>query len=160
MHITTTLLTTASALLILPTLTAAAGNAVVTNNCNTPIYLWSVGGSVGPRQTIAPGASYTEALHYDPASGGVALKITKTPDGLYDGSPQLNYAYTLDGAKTWYDLSNVFGNAFAGSVLSVKPSDTSCPKICWPNGVNPGGSQVKTCQAGSNEVLTVCAAAC
>ncbi|PYI28077.1 putative BYS1 domain protein [Aspergillus indologenus CBS 114.80] len=158
MHITTA--TATSALVLLPTLAAAAGNAVVTNNCNTPIYLWSVGGSVGPRQTIQPGASYTEALHYDPASGGVSLKITKTPDGLYDGSPQLNYAYTLDGAKTWYDLSSVFGDAFAGSVLSVKPSDTACPKICWPNGVNPGGSQVKTCQAGSTETLTVCAAGC
>ncbi|RAL11156.1 putative BYS1 domain protein [Aspergillus homomorphus CBS 101889] len=157
MHFTTTLLTTAA--LLLPSV-AAAGNAVVTNNCNVPIYLWSVGGSVGPKQTIQPGASYSEALHYDSASGGVSLKITKTPNGLYDGSPQLNYAYTLDGSKTWYDMSSVFGDPFAGSVVAIKPSDTSCPKICWSNGVNPGGSQVKTCQTGSNEVLTVCAPGC
>ncbi|PYH48496.1 putative BYS1 domain protein [Aspergillus saccharolyticus JOP 1030-1] len=127
-----------------------AGNAIVTNNCNTPIYLWSVGGSVDPRQTIQPGVSYSEALHYDPASGGVALKITKTPNGLFDGNPQLDFAYILDGSKTWYDLSLVFGDAFSGQRLKVQPTYASCPSICWPNGVNPGG----------HEVLTVCAQGC
>ncbi|KAF4222878.1 hypothetical protein CNMCM8980_000967 [Aspergillus fumigatiaffinis] len=156
MHFTTPLLSLAA---LIP-LASAVGNAVVTNNCAAPVYLWSVGGSVGPKQTIQPGKSYSEALHHDPASGGVSLKITRTDNGLYDGSPQLNYAYTLDGQTVWYDMSDVFGDPFSGSALVVKPATGTCPSICWPNGVSPGGSQVKNCGANGDIVLTLCAKSC
>jgi len=36
---------------------SAVGNAVVKNNCPDTFYVWSVGGSVGPRQTVATGNS-------------------------------------------------------------------------------------------------------
>lgn len=141
-------------------LASAVGNAKVINRCTEPVYLWSVGGSVGPRQTIKPGATYSEALHFDPSSGGIALKITTTKNGLYDGSPQTNFAYTLDGSTVWYDLSDVFGDAFSGHPLKVVPSLTTCPKICWANGIPPSGSQVKNCQANSDITLTLCAKQC
>ncbi|GIK00818.1 hypothetical protein Aspvir_004847 [Aspergillus viridinutans] len=156
MHFTTPLLSLAA---LIP-LASAVGNAVVTNNCAAPVYLWSVGGSVGPKQTIQPGQSYSEALHHDPASGGIALKITRTDNGLYDGSPQLNYAYTLDGQTVWYDMSDVFGDPFSGSAVVVKPATATCPAICWANGVPPGGSQVKNCGADGDIVLTLCAQSC
>ncbi|KAE8149611.1 blastomyces yeast-phase-specific protein [Aspergillus avenaceus] len=141
-------------------LASAVGNAVVKNSCDHPVYLWSVGGSVGEKQTIESGKSFSEPFRHDASSGGVSLKITTVDNGLYNGSPQLTYAYTLDNAGVWYDLSDVFGDPFSGSAVVIKPTDTSCPSICWPNGVSPGGSQVKVCQAESDEVLELCAKSC
>ncbi|KAF7585372.1 hypothetical protein BBP40_011103 [Aspergillus hancockii] len=158
MHLKTLTLTTLTTLLTLTPLATAVGNAIVKNSCTHPIYLWSVGGSVGPKQTIAPGQSYSEPFRHDASSGGISLKITTVDNGLYNGSPQLNYAYTLDNAGVWYDLAGVFGDPFSGKPVVVKPSDTSCPAICWAGGVSPGGSQVKVCQANSDEVLEVISA--
>jgi hypothetical protein len=136
----------------------AVGDAVVANNCKTPVFLWSVGSALGPRVEIPPGGSYSEPFHRDPVSGGIALKITRTAGGLFDGSPQLNYAYTLttDGARVFYDLSAVFGNAFQGSALLVDPAEPACREISWPTGVPPGGSQVRDCVSGSDITLTLC----
>jgi hypothetical protein len=156
MHFSTLIVSIAA----LAPLASAVGNAVVTNHCNFPVYLWSVGGSVGPQQTIAAGASYSEPLHHDPASGGIALKITTVANGLYNGSPQTNFAYTLDPGTVWYDLSDVFGDPFSGKTMVVRPSDTQCSKICWPQGVNPGGSQTKNCNSASSITLNLCAAKC
>jgi hypothetical protein len=140
-------------------LASAVGHASVVNHCDFPVYLWSVGGSVGPKVTIAPKGKYTELLHHDPASGGIALKITTHDNGLYDGSPQTDFAYTLDGNTVWYDLSDVFGDPFSGHTLNVLPSDPTCQRICWGSGVSPSGSQVKACQANSDISLNLCAAA-
>lgn len=157
MHLLT--LTTV-ALTTLATTATAVGNAVVTNNCADPIYLWSVGSSVSPKHTIAPGSNYTEPFHHDDQSGGIALKITRTDNGLYDGSAQLTYSYSLDGESVWYDLSSVFGDAFEGDAIVVKPEDEGCGSICWAEGSTPGGSQVKTCAAKGDVGLVVCAEGC
>lgn len=93
---------------------APHGNAIVVNNCDNNIFVWSVSGSIGPRQTVAPGDNYTEAIHRDPASGGVTLKITETKNGLWDGSSQMIFAYSLAGDRTLYDLSAVFRSPFKG----------------------------------------------
>lgn len=138
----------------------AVGNAVVANNCSDPVYLWSTGSSVGPMQTIQPGSQYSEILHHDDVSGGIALKITTGPTGLYDGSPQTDFAYTLDGTNIWYDLSDVFGDPFSGKALAVTPSITTCPKICWDSGVSPSGSQTQVCDSSADITLTLCAAQC
>lgn len=138
----------------------AVGNAIVQNNCEDPIYLWSVGGSVGQQIKIAPGDGYAEAFRHDAASGGVSLKITRNEDGLYDGSAQMNYAYTLDGDNVWYDLSDVFGDPFQGHAVGIDANNEGCPGICWPNGVSTGGSQVNVCGADGDVVLTVCKKGC
>ena len=159
MHFTTTLLAT---LTTLTPITYALGNAVVTNNCPDPVYLWSVGSSVGPKQTIEHGANYTEPFRHDSTTGGIALKITRNDNGLYDGSAQMTYSYTLDSgdARVWYDLSDVFGDPFSGEAVVVKPEDGGCRSICWPEGVSPGGSQVKDCAADGDVGLTLCAEGC
>ncbi|KAL4864516.1 hypothetical protein BDV12DRAFT_176063 [Aspergillus spectabilis] len=141
-------------------LASAIGNAKVHNNCLATVYLWSVGGSVSQVHTIKPGETFSEQFHRDPTSGGISLKITRQPDGLYNGSPQLNFAYTLDPTQVWYDLSTVFGTAFRGRVLSVSSDNEDCPTICWPDGVQPAGSQVKTCEPTSDKTLTLCAEEC
>ncbi|KAJ5566742.1 uncharacterized protein N7459_010124 [Penicillium hispanicum] len=156
MHFTTLLASVAA----LAPMVSAVGDAVVVNNCADPVYLWSVGSSVSPMQTIEADGQYSEVLHYDDVSGGISLKITTGSNGLYDGSPQTNFAYSLDGNNIWYDLSDVFGDPFSGNPLVVTPSITTCPNICWASGVSPSGSQTQECDASSNITLTLCADQC
>lgn len=141
-----------------PSLVSAIGSARVLNSCPFPITLWSVGSAVSPAQTLQTGATYSELFAVDPQTGGRTIKITRKEDGLYTGKPQTSFAYTLDGATVWYDLSDVFGDAFAGYKLREKSMDGSCGVIEWVAGVNPGGSQVKACGSESDVVLELCAA--
>lgn len=136
---------------------ASVGKAGVTNNCDFPVYLWSVGSSVSDVNEIAPGKTYAEGYERDPVTGGRVLKITTEEDGLYNGSPQTNFAYTLDPEKVWYDLSDVFGSTFGGYKLTVEASDEKCDSIVWDDGTQPGGSQVKDCSNESSTTLTLCA---
>ncbi|KAF3392740.1 Antigenic thaumatin-like protein [Penicillium rolfsii] len=141
-------------------LASAVGNARVVNQCGFPVYVWSVGGSVSQQNTVASGGTYSEVLHHDPASGGIAIKLTTVANGLYNGSPQTNFAYTLDGQQVWYDLSDVFGDPFSNHAINVKAS-ASCPSICWPSGIaTSGASQVKVCDANSDVTLTLCSGTC
>ena len=70
------------------------------------------------------GGLYMEPLHRDEKTGGIAIKITKTEDGLYNGAPQQVFAYTLDGAQVWYDLSAIFGEPFHGQRVEVTVRST------------------------------------
>ncbi|PGH08226.1 hypothetical protein GX51_01380 [Blastomyces parvus] len=135
----------------------AVGNAIVINNCPFDAFLNSVGSEIGPEQFLeANGGSYSEEFRRDPRSGGIALKVTRQAGGLVQGAPQTNFAYNLNEGRIWYDLSNVFGNPFEPNPLRLTPSDQSCPSLFWPNGVPPGGSQVKNCQPESDVTLTLC----
>ena len=140
----------------LSSLASAVGNAVVLNNCTFPVYVWSVDSTVSPEYTINQTQTYSEVLHSDPTTGGVSIKITTVENGLYNSSPQTIYAYSLTNGQVWYDLSDVFGDAFSGSPLTVAPSDPSCGTISWPSGVSPSGSQVKVCEDSANITLTLC----
>lgn len=99
------------------------------------------------------GGIYWEPIHRDEKTGGIAIKMTKGADGLFNGEPQQVFSYTLDGDKVWYDLSSVFGAPFAGYRLEVT-SDTGGP-IIWPAGMHPGGSQVKVAPSNENVWFTV-----
>lgn len=81
------------------------------------------------------------------------MKITRTPNGLYDGSPQQIFSYNIDGEKVYYDLSSVFGAPFAGKRLEV--TSTTGESIIWAKGVHPGGSQVKSADKEENVWLSV-----
>ncbi len=136
----------------------AVGKARVVNKCNVPVTLWSVGQSVSAPFTLAPGTgSYSEDFVRDPVTGGKALKITRNPDGLWTGAPQLIYAYSLDGDKIWYDLSTVFGDVLPGRRLVEASANSACPAIVWSNGTPPAGSQVKVCGSDRDVTLTLCA---
>lgn len=137
-------------------LASAIGNAVVVNTCSFPVYLWSVDSTVSQQYTLEPGDNYHETLHSDPTTGGVAIKITTVENGLYNASPQTDYAYSLTNGEVWYDLSDVFGDPFSGQSLTITPSDTSCKSVDWPNGTQPAGSQVNVCQENTDITLTLC----
>ncbi|KAM7204741.1 hypothetical protein V8F20_003525 [Naviculisporaceae sp. PSN 640] len=154
----TNVLTLLAAVVAAAPAVSAVGNARVVNKCTVPVYLWSVGGSVSNVYSLAAKTgTYSEPFVKDPVTGGKALKITKTKDGLYTGKPQTIFAYSLDGDKVWYDLSDVFGDAFAGSKLVEASADATCPAITWPTGIPPAGSQVKVCTAAKDVTLTLCA---
>ncbi|KAF9873886.1 Bys1 family protein [Colletotrichum karsti] len=137
---------------------AALGKATVVNNCATEVSLWSVGSSAVSAGALSPrGGSYAETFVRDAVTGGKTLKVTRARDGLFTGAPQLNFAYNLDGAQVWYDLSTVFGDAFQGNKVVVASRAATCPRIEWGAGTNPGGSQVKVCTSEQDVVLTLCA---
>ncbi|KAI8938144.1 hypothetical protein NX059_005810 [Plenodomus lindquistii] len=139
----------------------AIGRAIVTNQCDEPLYLWSVGGSIGPQQELMKDTSYSETFHRDPASGGIAIKITGQEGGLFQPNvSQVIFSYNLDANQVWYDMSGVFGDAFAGRTLKVTPTDSTCDAISWYSGKSPAGSQVKTCQAETDLELTFCTNHC
>lgn len=138
-------------------LVSAVGNARVVNKCDHDVHVWSVGSQVAGPYKLAKGGDYSEQFHKDPVTGGIALKVTRNADGLYTGAPQTVFAYNLDNAGVWYDLSDVFGDAFVGSKLTVSSADQTCQSIIWPNGVPPAGSQVKVCTASQDVTLTLCA---
>lgn len=150
--------TTLGLLALTAPLVSAVGKARVINKCDFEATLWSVDSDIdGPHHLNPKGGSYAEEFHRDPSTGGIAIKITREPDGLYAGDPQLVFAYNLDGSRVWYDLSSVFGNAFPGKKLVEKSAEGSCPAIVWPQGSPPGGSQVKVCTASKDVTLTLCA---
>jgi hypothetical protein len=139
----------------------AVGRAIVTNQCDSTIYLWSVGGSIGNQVVISKDQSYSETFHRDPVSGGIALKIAAVENGIFQPNvSQTIFSYNLDGNTIWYDMSDVFGDGFYGRTLTIKPTDTSCESISWPFGKPPAGSQVKNCQANTDLELTFCTGRC
>ncbi|KAF2119326.1 hypothetical protein BDV96DRAFT_596064 [Lophiotrema nucula] len=143
---------TIATILALAASVAAVGNAIVKNNSNQTLYVWSVNSTIGPQNIIAPGGTYSEALHRDPKTGGITIKITKVKDGLYTGAPEQIFAYSLDGAQVWYDLSAVFGEPFNGQRVTVTSKNGAT--IDWPKGTNPGGSQVKVTTSTDDVVFT------
>ena len=135
-----------------------AGCARVENKCDFPVTIHSVGKAIEGPFTLEPGDLYSETFRKDPVAGGIAIKITKHKNDLFiAGKPQTIFAYNLDGNDVWYDLSNVFGCPFEGCKLVEKSEKHTCPKIVWPEGVNPGGSNVKVCTAREDVELILCA---
>ncbi|KAJ6135209.1 hypothetical protein N7512_000369 [Penicillium capsulatum] len=137
-----------------PSSPARLGGAVIQNHCKTPIYIWSVGSTVRPQKTILPYARYYETFRKDVHTGGIALKISTERDGLYTSAPQTIFAYNLVSPdRVWYDLSDVFGDAFRGHPVSLQPSE---PRIYWADGVPPAGSQTRVHDPAVDLVLTLC----
>jgi hypothetical protein len=145
------------ALATITPLASALGIARVVNNCDETVHVWSVGSQITGPYALSKGGFYGEEFRKDPVTGGKALKVTRNADGLYTGAPQTIFAYNLDGDNIWYDLSDVFGDAFVGKKLVVASAEQTCPSIIWPTGVPPAGSQVKVCTASKDVVFTLCA---
>lgn len=166
---------------------AAAGRAIITNNCTADVYIYSIP-ATGPlglqNLTITPGGTYTEPFGPRSDYGGIALKVraswlpSQPLPAPGTGSPaamamvvvgaaaaaeaEAIFAYTYDEVldTVWYDLSTLYGDAFVErGGLAVKPSDGTCGSIVWPEGTNPGGVNVKQCHASGDLTLSLCQAA-
>ncbi|QKX58694.1 uncharacterized protein TRUGW13939_05821 [Talaromyces rugulosus] len=143
---------------ILP-LTQAVGNAIILNNCtDTTAYVWSVGSSIGKTQTLATGETFNEEFHYDSTTGGITLKITTERGGIYQNSPETDYAYTLDTntSTVWYAISDVNGDPFANNTVALVPDQDSCVSYVWEDGVPPSGIHTASCSADGDIKLILC----
>ncbi|KAE8354491.1 hypothetical protein BDV28DRAFT_147032 [Aspergillus coremiiformis] len=133
--------------------TTTPGSAMVRNNCNFSIYLWSVGSTVGPERHLPQGTSYSEIFRRDPQTGGVSIKLTTVRNGLSTSAAQTIFAYNLVEERVWYDLSDVFGDPFKGHRVFLD-GETN---IIWEGGVPPpGGSRVGNQRSDRGLTLTVC----
>ena len=131
------------------------GAAIIQNSCAYPLYLWTVGSTISPQRTLPAYHAHREPYRHDAHSGGIALKITTQPNGLFTGKPQTIFAYNLNvnASRVWYDLSDVFGDPFEGSRVAVEPAE---PEIRWVDGVPPRVSQVRVIDAKEDLRVTFC----
>lgn len=121
-----------AALLTLAPLAHALGTASIQNNCDFPVYVWSVSNIQGPMQTLASnGGSYEEQYRLNPAGGGVSIKVATAPTLA---GPITQFEYTLL-STLWFDISNVNGSPFFdhGITVRAKPAVSACrPITCEP----------------------------
>jgi hypothetical protein len=126
--------------------TVSAGTATVKSLCGAPVYLYAVDAQRNPGQAdkvLNYGDTYTEDYH-TPSTGGVSLKLSRTPN-LIDGTIS-QFEYTLTGGGfpfIWYDGSNVNcqGSAcpFYANGVYMSTSLGSCPtRTCTPGQVCTG----------------------
>ena len=142
----------------------ALGRAIVTNQCDAPLYLWSVGSHVGPQVTLQKDQSYSEVFHVDPNSTATSIRLSTIEDGLNNpDASQIEFKYSLDtylDTNVSYGLTSVFGYGFAGRTLGVKPTDSACESIVWPAGKPSGQNQTQKCQSNTDLEFTFCSGHC
>ena len=133
------------------------GYAGVENLCEFDVYTWYVGGNSSEMKVNPAKAGYVgERYMVDPESGGRVIKMTTEKDGLFNASPQVNVAYTLDGSQVWYDVSEIFGSPFEGHELSLINDDENCGSKEWKDGVISGENNVDVCSSTSSFTLRLC----
>ncbi|RAL16294.1 Bys1 family protein [Aspergillus homomorphus CBS 101889] len=153
-----------------------AATATITNKCPFAIYLTPVSSTPSPAEiTLPPHQNYTEPYRHDPVTGGISLKLTTVAHGLYTGAAQTIFAYNYleDAGQVWFDLSDVFGDPFAGWRVRLGPifvnggnngtgngnngtGNGAAETIVWEDGVPPRGSQVRVVSSEVGLGLGVC----
>ncbi|KAJ4299409.1 hypothetical protein N0V90_004654 [Kalmusia sp. IMI 367209] len=122
---------------------ARTGSSIVVNQGFDPIYLWVVpdvkGSPIGDRITLHAGGAWAEQLHAgrignSTSTIGVAIKVAKDENGLWDGAPLQILAYTLAGERVCLDAVN--GAPFKGQ--NVRVSSEGAGSIEWPHGEDIG----------------------
>jgi hypothetical protein len=110
----------------------SAGSAIIHNQCDFPVYLWSVSNTAGPMQELAAnGGEYTEVYRNNPNGGGISMKIASDEAA----SEITQFEYTLEDADLWYDLSNINGYPFMEWGVTIIPSDDKCNEVICPAGI-------------------------
>ncbi|KAJ4295087.1 hypothetical protein N0V90_007096 [Kalmusia sp. IMI 367209] len=115
----------------------ALGRAIVTNQCDDDLYLYS---SSGAQITLSKDVSYSEIYAPTPST------LTLTP--IQNSTWQTILTYHIANASVAWSLSDVGGgDAFAGRKITVKPSDAACEEVVWAYGKPPPapGAGEKVC---------------
>ncbi|KAF3396238.1 Antigenic thaumatin-like protein [Penicillium rolfsii] len=137
-----------------------AGNAIVPNASTDPVYLWSIGSPARERQTVKSSSKDTNTERDDKVLGGIAIKITRTENGLYNGSLQTHFHYALTNHLD-YGLLDVFDNPFSRSTRVVHPFIDTCNSICWGGSFRATAtSQTEACGTGADTVVTLRTESC
>jgi hypothetical protein len=143
---------------------SALGVATVVNNCGSPVYYASVGGSANPGMTALEG-SYSQG--YSGENVGVSIKLA--PEASASG-PISQFEITLSGSMIFYDMSNINGNPFASEGMEIVPSvqndpafptciPVSCPAgaaTCTAAYNNPDDVRTMVCSSETSLTLTMC----
>lgn len=134
-----------------------ASSTSIHNKCPYPLYYTPVDSTPPTPETITtidPGAYILQDEWFD-GSTGTALKITKTPDGLWANKPVLQLGYTAKDGEVWYDLSTVNGYDFWGENVVLRGDVEGSETIEWL-GV-PGENRIVKWVGELGLELTVCA---
>lgn len=144
---------------------SAVGNAVIHNQCDFPVYLWSVSNVAGPMQELAAnGGEYTEAYENNPDGGGISIKLGRDTTG----ANITQFEYTLETPSLWYDLSNINGYPFMAYGVSVVPSSSACNQVICPAGIELCADAYNTpdenyataeCSSDADMVVLLCSGA-
>lgn len=148
-------------LLTLISLTASAlaiGLAIVTNQCDDPIYIWSVGGERSDYAILSKDSTYGELYQDGWFSSGRALIVTTLPGGLFTpNATNVIFDHKLDNAFIHYDLGASFVDGVADRKISVQPKDPVCEELLWNARAS---SRMQICQRESILELTFCTEHC
>jgi len=122
--------------LALAATTAHAANNKLINYCDFPVYYRQVdgNGTVPAPVKLESKASTTEAQFFHVS--GTSIKFTKTPNGIYESKPTLQFAYTYKaGESIYYSLGTDYGYDFYGQKITL--GGNGAPWIIWDNVPGP-----------------------
>lgn len=112
---------------------ALAGNAIINNNCNFPVYVTpSESGTDAAQKEYGPGQSFNEPIKGE----AVCLKVM-TEKGFCMTDNCIQLEYTSDKNTLWYDLSNINAGALGKLMnygMTVNVSDPDAQQIDCPAG--------------------------
>lgn len=133
----------------------AQGTVRVINACSFDIYytLADSTGSNNAVNTLVYGGIYSETQ--DPNPGRV-IKIATSQGALPDGSPIIQFEYSVSGGTIYYDLSTLNGNPF-GNNADITPSDSSCQTVGVGAAYQDPAGVVFSCPATTDLDLYTCA---
>lgn len=147
-----------------PTLVAGLGQAIIKNQCDRPIHVWSIADeAVDKSEVVDAGAEYSEEYKTNDNGGGISIKIAF--EDSHDDVSQFEYTLSPSDSKVFYDLSNIDGYPFQEGGASITPSDDSCPAVTCPAGVSEckdaynqpfDDHATKGCSDSTDLTLTLC----
>lgn len=109
------------------TSSSGSGNVQIINNLDKDVYLWSTAAESGDMQTMTSGGGhYSEKWGTNSNGGGISIKLSTSESR----DSVLQFEYTQDGEKLFWDLSSInmdSSSDFVKAGFSATPSDSSCP---------------------------------
>ncbi|OQE18982.1 hypothetical protein PENSTE_c016G01937 [Penicillium steckii] len=142
---------------------SSGGNVQIVNNLGTDVYLWSTSAESGDMETLTSGGgTYSEKWQTNPNGGGISIKLSTSEarDSV------LQFEYTLDSDKLFWDLSSIdmdSSSEFVKHGFSAVPSDSSCDTATCEAGdsncaeayQHPDDVNTLSCTTGAQYVLTL-----
>ncbi|KAI8935332.1 hypothetical protein NX059_007917 [Plenodomus lindquistii] len=122
--------------------TALAGTTFVHNKCGFDVYVTSVGATTSETMKLTNTSYWSEKQYFEGI--GTAIKITTSPNALWESKPVLHFSYTYTkNVSIYYDLSTAFGFDFAGDKLRVHgPEGKNVEEIVWDGEPKPNHTAV------------------
>ncbi|KAL5365799.1 hypothetical protein BJX96DRAFT_159774 [Aspergillus floccosus] len=142
---------------------SGGGSVQIVNNMGSTVYLWTTSATSGDMQTLTSGGgTYSEKWATNSNGGGISIKMStsESQDSV------LQFEYTEDGDKLYWDLSSInldSDSEFVKSGFSVTPSDSSCSAAscaagdsnCADSYQHPDDTNTNSCSTSAQYTLTL-----